>query len=665
MSLCINPSCFKPENSDNVLFCQACESELLLAGRYRVTRLLSSKGGFGKTYEATHNGTAKVLKVLINNQPKVVDLFQQEARVLKQLNHPGIPKGDEYFTCLLKDRQTPLHCLVMEKIEGLDLEEYQQQRDNRPIDQKLALEWLVQLTEILHEVHSQQFFHRDIKPSNIILKTDGQLVLIDFGTVREVTSTYMAKQAAGGVTGIASAGYTPPEQLNHQAVPQSDFFALGRTFVYLLTGKAPTDPAIYDPLDDELNWRTHAPDISPQLADFIDRLMKRSANQRPANTQEILKCLAQIDYEIDPSLPPSPPQPIAQPLSLRQALSQVMPTTVQQSPVKVVDTAATGTLTRRKLLRWAGLGGVGLVGTGILHQVLQSNSTPSFSQRGQESINLRPFTFDVVSIDAQGLETSRNRRQAEYLTENLGIGLALEMVAIPGGTFQMGSSEAEMEGNGDERPQSSRAIAPFYLSKFPVTQAQWKAVAALPQVNRAINSEPSNFKGDNLPVEQVSWHDAVEFCARLSKKTGRTYRLPSEAQWEYACRAGTTTPFSFGETITTDLANYDGNSSYGSGPQGVSRQKTTPVGSFPANAFGLHDMHGNVWEWCADHWHESYIGAPSDGKAWLDASVSDSHPRVLRGGAWSHGSGESRSANRLENDPDSASNNIGFRVAVT
>ncbi|NES81964.1 MAG: serine/threonine protein kinase, partial [Moorea sp. SIO2B7] len=232
MSLCINPSCPKPQNPDHNLFCQACGSELLLAGRYRVINVLSDKGGFSNTYEVIHNDIIKVLKVLTNNNPKAVELFQHEAQVLSQLNHPGIPKGDGHFIYFPRNSQTPLHCLVMEKIEGMDLEEYQKQRKNRPIDQQLAIEWLKQLAEILHEVHTHQFFHRDIKPSNIIFRSNSQLALIDFGAVRQVTETLIA---GGQNTSIYTPGYAPPEQEKGYAVQQSDFFALGRTFVYLLT----------------------------------------------------------------------------------------------------------------------------------------------------------------------------------------------------------------------------------------------------------------------------------------------------------------------------------------------------------------------------------------------------------------------------------------------
>ncbi|NET58298.1 MAG: SUMF1/EgtB/PvdO family nonheme iron enzyme [Symploca sp. SIO2E6] len=660
MSHCINPHCPHPQNPDNVLFCQACGSELLLAGEYRVIRLLSGKGGFGRTYEVSQGSKAKVLKVLINHhnhEPKVIDLFRQEARVLQQLNHPGIPRGDGYFTFLPRNSPQPLHCLVMEKIEGSDLEEYQQQRQYRPIEQKLALKWLLQLAQILDEVHEQQFFHRDIKPSNIILKPDGQLVLIDFGTVREITATYYAKQAQGQITGVASFGYTSPEQLHHQAVPQSDFFALGRTFVFLLTGKQPIDPAIYDPRKDQLNWRPHTPDILPELADFIDLLMMRSADERPTNTQVILQRLAEIERILNPPPRRKPPKVATTvPSSGRKSTPPPPP----QQPVKSANSGtSSGGLTRRKLITVAGLGGVGLVGGVIVYQTWK---------RKPGEINLQPFDFDVVTVDSQGKENSRNRRQANFFTEDLGDGVMLEMVAIPGGSFEMGSPATEKQRDGDEGPQHSVTIKPFYLGKFTVTQAQWRTVAALDKVSRDLNPDPSRFKGDNLPVEKVSWYDTQEFLARLSTKTGRTYRLPSEAEWEYACRADTTTTFHFGETITTDLANYNGNFTYGSGPVGEYRQKTTMAGSFQvANAFGLYDMHGNVWEWCEDHWHDNYNGAPSNGSPWLDKSENenDNHSLLLRGGSWVSNPRYCRSANRGRDNPDYRNNNIGFRVAVS
>ncbi|KHD10209.2 hypothetical protein PN36_06920 [Candidatus Thiomargarita nelsonii] len=261
------------------------------------------------------------------------------------------------------------------------------------------------------------------------------------------------------------------------------------------------------------------------------------------------------------------------------------------------------------------------------------------------------FDFEIVTVNAKGQITERIRKEARYQTENLGKGVELEMVSIQGGTFMMGSPESEERREDKEGPQHNvRVEKPFYMGKYPVTQAQWEVL---------MGNNPSSFKGKNRPVENVSWDDAVEFCKRLSEMTGKTYRLPSEAQWEYACRAGTTTPFYFGETITTDLANYDGNYTYAEGPEGVDRQETTELGSFPPNAFGLYDMHGNIWEWCADSSHNSYEGAPSDGSVWEGSSGSR---RVLRGGSWGYNPDGCRTARRLWGDPCVRNFNVGFRV---
>uniref|UniRef100_UPI0035C93E87 SAV_2336 N-terminal domain-related protein n=1 Tax=Plectonema radiosum TaxID=945768 RepID=UPI0035C93E87 len=264
-------------------------------------------------------------------------------------------------------------------------------------------------------------------------------------------------------------------------------------------------------------------------------------------------------------------------------------------------------------------------------------------------------------VASRHLTIHRHRQTSQYFIEDLGNGVQLEMVAIPEGSFIMGSPADEAERREDESPQHEVTIAPFYMGKYPVTQAQWQAVAALPQVNSELNPEPSYFKGENRPVERVSWYDTQEFCDRLSRQTGKPYRLPSEAEWEYACRAGTTTPFHFGETITSELANYHGNYTYGSGVKGTYRGETTEVGSFGvANAFGLYDMHGLVWEWCADHWHNNYDGAPTDGSAWI--SDNDNRSLLLRGGSWFDFPGYCRSAIRSDYNPVNDFNTVGFRV---
>jgi len=267
------------------------------------------------------------------------------------------------------------------------------------------------------------------------------------------------------------------------------------------------------------------------------------------------------------------------------------------------------------------------------------------------------------------LTLNRRRGRSQCYEEVLAEGvLPLRMMLISAGTFLMGSPEDELERSKAEGPQHEVMLSQFFMAQYPVTQAQWREVAKWPQVNRELKPDPSGFKGDLRPVEQVSWFDAVEFCDRLTIKTNRQYRLPTEAEWEYACRAGTITPFHFGETITTDLANYRGNDekygAYGPGRLGEYRKETTLVDHFEgANRFGLYDMHGNVWEWCADHWHENYDGAPTDGSAWL--TDDDKASRVWRGGSWFNDPRYCRSAYRYGGAPDSADPFLGFRVVCS
>jgi formylglycine-generating enzyme required for sulfatase activity len=279
----------------------------------------------------------------------------------------------------------------------------------------------------------------------------------------------------------------------------------------------------------------------------------------------------------------------------------------------------------------------------------------------------------------------------------------IPLAFIPAGSFLMGSPKNESERFDDEGPQHEVTLGAFFMAKTPITQAQWREVAGWEKVERDLNPDPSRFNGDNRPVEQVNWLDAQEFCRRLSQRTGKKYTLPSEAQWEYACRAGTTTPFHFGPTISTEVANYNGEV-YGNGNKGDNRQQTTDVASFPANDWGLHDMHGNVWEWCLDEWHDSYEGGPVDGSAWGDhslgeslaaccaagrgttapgsaarltaatstrttattssvsASVASDACRLLRGGSWHNHPARCRSVYRKNYLPYHRNNSIGFRV---
>lgn len=217
-------------------------------------------------------------------------------------------------------------------------------------------------------------------------------------------------------------------------------------------------------------------------------------------------------------------------------------------------------------------------------------------------------THDIVTKSSNTLPNHlslhRYRRTNKSYTEDLGDGIKLTLMLVPAGEFWMGAPQEEPESEAGERPQHQVMVSQFLMGRYPVTQAQWRVVAGYDPIDQELNPDPSRFKGANRPVEQVSWADAQEFCQRLSIKTKKDYRLPSEAQWEYACRARTTTPFHFGEMITPDLASYVTTSSYNGSPTSAYRRVTTDVGSFPANKWGLHDMHGIVLEWCEDGYHD-------------------------------------------------------------
>jgi formylglycine-generating enzyme required for sulfatase activity len=265
------------------------------------------------------------------------------------------------------------------------------------------------------------------------------------------------------------------------------------------------------------------------------------------------------------------------------------------------------------------------------------------------------FTFETITLNAAGQVSNRQQCRNQQQRFTLVPGVDLEMVYVPAGSFTMGSPTSEAERRDNEGPQHNVTLEAFWLSKYPITQGQYQAI---------VGSNPAKFKGDARPVECVSWREAIAFCQRVSTQLNQSFTLPSEAQWEYACRgqASIYTPFYFGETITPEFVNYDGEHTYGNAPKGKYRKETTAVGSFPPNNFGLCDMHGNVWEWCLDTWHDNYAGAPIDGSAWQSQNENDN--RVLRGGSWDFNPRYCRSAYRDNYGPVIQSNYFGFRVCL-
>ncbi|KZL49379.1 serine/threonine protein kinase [Nodularia spumigena CENA596] len=581
-----------------------------LRNRYRVLRLLG-EGGFSRTYateDVDRLNAPCVIKQFFPSfqgtiqRNKAAEFFREEAFRLYELgeNHTQIPRLLAYF-----EQGSSLY-LVQEFIEGKTL---LQEVRQKPFTEEQIYQLLTDLLPVLQFVHAAKVIHRDIKPENIIRRdSDGKPVLIDFGGAKQVTQTTLARQA----TVIYTIGYAPSEQMAGFPCHGSDLYALGVTCVRLLTQCLPvqnTYGEINDPLYDAMNgnwlWQEELQKkgitISEELSRILNKLLKHLASERYQTATEVINDLK--------SLKKSGFEP------------------------KIVDISVP------KLIKLP-----------PLPNKVTSPLPP-----------LETFEFEVVTVDTAGREVNRDFPTAKFFAEKLSQTVTLEMVSIPGGSFMMGSPE--FEGDADERPQHEVILKPFFMGKYPITQAQWKAVAALPQVKQPLNPYPSKFKGHNRPVENVSWYEAIEFCARLWEKTGREYRLPSESEWEYACRAGTTTSFHFGEMITTNLVNCSSDT-YGMDVKSKYRKETTDVGSFQvANAFGLYDMHGLVWEWCADTWHNNYHGAPSDGSAWEVGG--DFYRRLLRGGSWSFSAELCRSASRSWNESDGGLRICGFRVVFS
>ncbi|MBK1990385.1 SUMF1/EgtB/PvdO family nonheme iron enzyme [Sphaerospermopsis aphanizomenoides BCCUSP55] len=692
----------------------------LLAERYEIIRELG-KGSFAVTYLAEDHHkpshplcVVKQLHTIHKNNQSVIKLFEKEAIALEKLGkHDQIPTLLAYFP------QDDNYYISQEYIPGNDLSTEISHGKRWSEDNVIQL--LKEVLEILVFVQEQEVIHRDIKPTNLMRRQpDGKICLIDFGGVKEVGSVILNTQ--GGSTFAGTLEYMPSEQIKRNPCYASDLYALGMTAIYALTG---IDPIKLEEDDyAEKIWRYSNLQVSDYLAEYLTTMIRRKADKRYRSAVEALS-------ELQPLLAPSHPEgtirfdnaaKIAYSNKVQELLKQgngklsvVEKEFLEQErkrlclsleDAKEVYENALSPFRdyENRLIKYEDL---------FIKQVKEQfpwhENIETLLEKNGKSLGLKPE--DVIAIETRvlknrlgipvvsfefetakliqkpgilglgkGWEIQRSRKKARLFIEDLGNGVILEMVAIPGGTFIMGSPENEEGRSSAESPQHQVNVPPFFMGKYPVTQKQWQAVAALPKVKIDLKSDPSYFKGDgstsltnHLPVECVSWNDAQEFCARLSQLTNKTYRLPSEAEWEYACRAGTTTPFYCGETISTDLANYRGTDfikidetvypgNYGQGQKGEFREKTTAVGIFPANPWGLYDMCGNVWEWCEDEWHENYINAPTDGSALSDGK---NKYKVLRGGSWNSDPRDCRSAYRSLNGPGGRRSTCGFRLVVS
>jgi formylglycine-generating enzyme required for sulfatase activity/serine/threonine protein kinase len=673
------------------------KGQRLYDGKYIVEKKLGD-GGFGITYLATtKTGDRVVIKTLNETVQKRPDFqahqsdFLNESLRIARCQHRHIVNVHELFQEQVPHPTQPrtalsLCCMVLEYIDGQNLAEYVTQQGG-VLSESEALGYIQQIGEALMVVHEQGLLHRDVKPLNIMLRSNNrEAVLIDFGIARDfVPDVTMAH------TPFVTPGFAPVEQHNPRLRrgAYTDIYALAATLYYIVTGAVPPNSQTRQlellqvhqdvlkapqelnlTLSDDLNraimkGMAVMPQYRPQTMVDWFHLLGLNTNRTP--TIVTLPPTSPTPSPTRPTVPMSPPPASPTPV----AASSPSPTPVVRPPSpsprpKPKPAAAPRpqpvNRTRRHLLRWLGLGCTGVALAAVARECWPAESV----EQPVVAEPISPLTVTAVKVNDRGEREPEYSVQVQVYDEGLGDGVSLRMVEIPGGSYERGQTEAERQelirqvgqgnydnGYADELPRRSVTVPRFFMGMFQVTQAQYAAI---------MGENPSRFSGNDRPVEQVSWNDAKTFCDRLSDRSGRRYALPSEAEWEYACRAGTTTPFHFGPTLSDRIANYRATSTYGSGRAGTDREETTDVGSFPANDFGLYDMHGNVWEWCADHYRESYEGVPTDGSPFL--TNNNSALCVLRGGSWGATPRNCRSANRNRFGSDFRFGNIGFRVVV-
>jgi len=592
-------------------------------GQYIVESILL-RGGSSLCYRAKDVKRDKLVTLKTTNVSKIMEAERGDLaeKLIKQAQLIAVKCQNPYLIKLypqvfLEEDQA---FMVMDYPEGIDLANYIDSNGKLPPEEALIL--ITKIASAVNILHQHKCLHLDLKPQNILIENRSQNpIILDYGWAIKLFALAGRKMPPS-----PNDCFSPPEKMKEDARlgVYSDIYSLAAILYVLTTAQLPLTPNLRS-FQDLIPPVQYNPEMGDHFSDAILKGMILDPKERP-------QCLK--DW-----------------LDLFKETSS---TTETQEKPKVIEKTEFIPPPPEET---------------VLQKSTQFIPPPTITKPRYNYPNIEEFTFETINLTKEkklfGLMSKVEKnvltKKGQYFVEYLGQGVNLEMVFIPSGDFMMGSSSTEKYREKDESPQHKVNINSFYVSKYPVTQLQWKTVSSFPKVTRNIKQKPSQFRGDNLPVERVSWYDAQEFCKRLSKYTGRNYRLPTESEWEYACRGETDTAFSFGNLITPEVANFDRASKDDSKNKNTkSEKKTTPVDNFYPNPFGLYDVHGNVWEWCEDNYVNSYTQKPKDGSAYLTSTANPN--RVVRGGSWSLSSGYCRSAKRNSYAPDSSYNFIGFRV---
>jgi formylglycine-generating enzyme required for sulfatase activity len=684
--------------------------------RYRLERLIA-QGGMGQVWQATDLATQaelghsaqvalKILPPQLTQHTAHARLLIEEAARARQLAHEHIVRVYDWA----QDPATQSYFIIMECLEGEDLDSLLAREGSLGLARTLAL--LKPVAAALdHAWERHQLVHRDIKPANVFLTRAGEVKLLDFGIAAR------ARGAAASLEAPASsgtAGYRAPEAglgpANQAPARGLDVHAVAAMAYRMLTGRLPFD-------GDRAGRGT--PERPAGMTDAqweaLQAGFAADAGARPGSVGELLERLERQEQQAPAPQPPHQPQQPQQPDGPgepeRAAVKETAQETARRKRIEAeAKAAAQAALERQRqqqleqerqqqrLARLAAEEARRVRKEELRRQLAERRALEAEKAR-QEAEQARQKLAQAKAAAAYLAQQQRARSeqaarsQAELeammpgpaspvadlegvLRDRFvdGEGQGPELVLLPTGRFQMGSPEHERKiamAAGSQKGWLARELPqhwvgigkPVAMGRYPVTVGEWRAFVRATGWHEGgeVNWEAPGFpQTDTHPVVGINWYDAQQYVRWLSEATGRRYRLPSEAEWEYACRAGTKTAFSFGDTISTSEANYDGNFTYNGGARGEYRRGTTPAGMFPANPWGLFDMHGNVWEWVQDVVHDNYEGAPLDGSAWEEGG--DQARRILRGGSWLYNPRYLRSA--LRNGFSAALSNdiVGFRV---